>query len=53
MAARIRVDAGMSSVDIDDRFPKMNGLHESPGYDTAAHRLNLEVVGGAASIEVE
>ena len=53
VAARIRVDAGMSSVDIDDRFPKVNGLHESPDYDTAAHRLNLEVVGGAASIEVE
>ena len=53
VAARIRVDAGMSSVDIDDRFPKVNGVHESPGYDTAAHRLNLEVVGGAASIEVE
>ncbi len=53
VAARIRVDAGMSSVDIDDRFPKVNGLHESPGYDTAEHRLNLEVVGGAASIEVE
>ncbi len=53
VAARIRVDAGMSSVDIDDRFPKVNGVHESPGYDAAAHRLNLEVVGGAASIEVE
>ena len=53
VAAEIRVDAGMSSVDIDDRFPKVNGLHVSPDYDTAAHRLNLEVVGGAASIEVE
>ena len=53
VAARIRVDAGMSSVDIDDRFPKVNGVHESPGYDAAAHRLNLEVAGGAASIEVE
>ena len=53
VAARIRVDAGMSSVDIGDRFPKVNGLHESPDYDTATHRLNLEVVGGAASIEVE
>ena len=53
VAARILVDAGMSSVDIDDRFPKVNGLHESPDYDAAAHRLNLEVVGGAASIEVE
>lgn len=53
VAARIRVDAGMSSVDIDDRFPKVNGVHESPGYDTAEHRLNLEVDGGAASIEVE
>ncbi len=53
VAARIRVDAGMSSVDIDDRFPKVNGVHESPGYDTAERRLNLEVDGGAASIEVE
>ena len=43
----------MSSVDIDDRFPKVNGGHESPGYDTAEHRLNLEVDGGVASIEVE
>ena len=53
VAARIRVDAGMSSVDIDDRFPKVNGVHESPGYDAEEHRLNLEVTGGAASIEVE
>ncbi len=53
VAARIDVDAGLASVDIADRFPKVNGLHVSPDYDTAAHRLNLEVVGGAASIEVE
>ena len=53
VAARIKVDAGVSSVDIDDRFPKVNGVHESPDYDTAAHRLALDIEGGAASIEVE
>ena len=53
VAARIDVDAGLASVDIDDRFPKVNGVHESPDYDTATHRLALDIDGGAASIEVE
>ena len=53
VAARIDVDAGLASVDIADRFPKVNGIHESPDYDTATRRLALDIDGGAASIEVE
>ena len=53
VAARIDVDAGLASVDIADRFPKVDGIHESPDYDTAKHRLALDIEGGAASIEVE
>ena len=52
VAARIDVDAGLASVDIADRFPKVDGIHESPDYDKAMHRLALDIEGGAASIEV-
>ena len=53
VAARIDVDAGLARVDVADRFPKVDGIHESPDYDKAMHRLALDIEGGAASIEVE
>ncbi len=53
VAARIDVDASLAKVDVADRFPKVDGIHESPDYDTAKHRLALDIEGGAASIEVE
>ena len=53
VAARINTDTGLASVNIDSsRFPKTNGHNESPDYDTARYRVDLDIDGGVASIQV-
>ena len=53
VAARIDTDTGLASVNINEtRFPKANGYNQSPDYDTAEHRVALEIDGGLASIKV-
>ncbi len=53
VAARIREDVGLASVRMDtSRFPRADGLYESPGFDTATNRVELLVQGGVARVEV-
>ena len=53
VAARIDTDTGLASVNIDkSRFPKANGYNQSPDYDTAKYRVDLDIDGGVANIEV-
>ena len=53
VAARIDVDSGLSSVEIDeDRFPKTGDVHQSANYDSAENRINLTISAGVSSIEV-
>ena len=53
VAARIDTDTGLASVNIDkNRFPKTNGYNQSPDYDTAKYRVDLNIDGGVANIEV-
>ena len=53
VAARIDTDTALSSVSIDQsRFPKTNGHNQSPGYDTAQYRVDLNIDAGVASIQV-
>ncbi|MCJ7701690.1 MAG: LiaF-related protein [Anaerolineales bacterium] len=53
VAARIRTSGGLMGASIDrDRFPKTGGLHQSPDYDTAAHRAEIWVNIGAGSLTV-
>ena len=51
--ARIRVDQGVSTVEIDrTRFPYSNGIYESAGYSSAENRADIKVEAGAGKISI-
>jgi hypothetical protein len=53
VAARVRLEGGLASINVDqDRFPRARGVYESPDYDTAQNRVDLEVRAGVGSVEV-
>ncbi len=53
VAARISSTSGLSSVDIDaSRFPKSDGVHESPDYGTNENRVDIDLRVGVSSVEV-
>jgi hypothetical protein len=52
VAARIRVDQGISEVRVDPRFPLVGGVYKSPDYETAANAVDLDIDAGAASIRI-
>ena len=54
VAARIVVDAGLSSVRIDeDRFPQASDdVYISPDFDRAANRVDISIDAGASHVEI-
>ncbi len=54
-AARIRVKEGVSAINVDtSRFPRLDaGLYQSPGFDTAADRAEINVESGLGSFSVK
>jgi hypothetical protein len=53
MAARIMMEARATTLDIDSaRFSRSGNTYITPGYDGAANRLDLEIRGGASSVNV-
>ena len=63
VAARIDVEAGLASLSIDQsRFPSrggdgisgiaIQGIYESPDFDSAENRVDIKIQGGASSISV-
>ncbi len=54
VAARLRVKEGLTSLSIDNnRFPCLEGgIHQSPDYDKAAHRVELNIEAGVGSINI-
>lgn len=53
VAARIEVDSGLSSINIDTaRFPQHGDGYESPDFASAENRLILEIETGVGSITV-
>jgi hypothetical protein len=53
VAARIRVEQGVSALRIDPRFPYFQGgVYQSSDYDTAANRVEISLEAGAGSIDV-
>ena len=54
VAARIKVDAGLSSVQInEDRFPQASDdVYISPGFDRAANRIDITIDAGASHVEI-
>jgi hypothetical protein len=53
VAARIRTSGGLSSISVDtQRFPQTNGYYQSPNYETAENRIEMNLEMGVGSIEV-
>lgn len=54
VAARIRAQADLSSVEIDEtRFPRRGAVYESPDYSSALNRLQLDITANLASVRIE
>lgn len=53
VAAQIRVESGLASVDVASRFTKVGGkLYLSPDYASAANRAEISIETGMASVEI-
>jgi hypothetical protein len=53
VAARIEAEAGLASVKVDEgRFPKGNGIYQSPEYESAENKVDIRIETGMASIEI-
>lgn len=53
VAARIRVSAGLSGIDVDtSRFPRADSGYESLDYETSTNRVEISVESGVGSVEI-
>ncbi|HZW04129.1 MAG TPA: hypothetical protein VFF68_09395 [Anaerolineaceae bacterium] len=53
VAARIEVESGMSSINIDTlRFPQRGKIYESADYETAANKIEIDIETGVGSVTV-
>lgn len=53
VAARIESKSGLASVEVDQsRFPKVNGIYQSPDYEGAENKVDIRIESGMASVEV-
>ena len=53
VAARIRVGGGLAGITVDkSRFPRMGDVYQSPDYDTAPNKVDVDVETGVGSIDV-
>lgn len=54
-AARIRVEEGVTAVSVDtNRFPRLDsGMYQSPNFDTAVDRAELNIEAGLGSVSVK
>ena len=53
VAARIDVESGISSIDIDEsRFPKRGDRYVSPDFESAANRVTIKIEAGVSDITI-
>ena len=53
VAARVKIRGGLYSANVDiARFPKSGEANQSPDYETAHNRVDLEIETGAGSVKV-
>jgi hypothetical protein len=53
VAASIRVKSGIASVNVNPRFPRVDGgFYQSPDFSMAANRVDMTIDAGVGSIEV-
>jgi len=53
VAARIHTDSGLAAIDIDqNRFPRQGKVYQSPDYETASNKIELDIDTGVSSVNV-
>jgi len=49
----VRFEGALGSVSVDqNRFPRTGAVYQSPDYDTAQNRIDIEVQAGIGSLQV-
>lgn len=51
--ARINVEQGLGNISVSGDFDRNGDTYESPGYDNATNRIDLDVNGGVGQVVVE
>jgi hypothetical protein len=53
VAARVRIKSGIASINVNPRFPRLDGgLYQSNDYTTAINRVDMTIDAGVGAIEV-
>jgi hypothetical protein len=53
VAARIKASAGLASVNVDQaRFPGFDNRYQSPDYETAANKIDIDIETGVGAVTV-
>lgn len=53
VAARIQTKGGLSSIQVDtQRFPQIGSVYQSPDYDTAANKVDMDIQMGVGSVSI-
>jgi hypothetical protein len=53
VAANIRIKSGIASVNVNSRFPRLDGgMYQSSDFNTASNRIDMTINAGVGSIEV-
>ena len=53
VAARIKATGGLADINVDrDRFPRSGEFHQSPDYDTAEHKVEIDAETGMGSLRI-
>jgi hypothetical protein len=53
VAARMRISGGLAGITVDrSRFPRTGGVYQSPDYDTAPNRVDLDIETGVGSVDI-
>lgn len=52
VAARIRSSGGLSNVSVSDRFPKTGSLYQSPDYESATNKADMDIELGVGSVSI-
>ena len=54
VAARIRTSGALASISVDrSRFPRIEGAHQSPNYETASNKVDIKLDVGVGSISIQ
>jgi hypothetical protein len=52
-AARIQIKGSLAGINVDaSRFPRMGNVYQSPDYDTAPNKIDVDIEAGVGSIDV-